>query len=150
MSLNTRTRHTETAAIRGHSSFSKRWKWFMRQLWACGVPYKDSSRDFCIEVVGTISAFGDAFTWEHLSKFEWDGECVSVNGNKSHVGDAHMQMDCTIIANLVRMIFLSVLHDLLLKFQFKEKGQMNAIKLCVHNVNEGLRYPKQQQRWGWK
>jgi len=34
----------------------------MRQLWACGVPYKDSSRYFCIEVVGTISAFGDAFT----------------------------------------------------------------------------------------
>ena len=73
---------------------------------------------------------------------------VFLSINKSHVGDANMQMDCTIIANLVRMIFLSVLHDLLIKFKFKEKGQMNAIKLCVHNVNEGPRYPKQQQRWG--
>ena len=54
-----------------------------------------------------------------------------------------MQMDCTIIANFVRMIFLSVLHDLLLKFQFKRKRQMDTIKSCAHNVNEGPGYPKQ-------
>ena len=58
--------------------------------------------------------------------------------------------DCTIIASIVRKIFFSVLHDILLKFQFKGKWQMDTIKPCVHNVNEETQYPQQQQWWGCK